>query len=66
MILLFFIYFIIGAFLAGVVGEEEPGWRAAFVMLWPIWIFLILLVAILDAPYELGLKLHDRNKEKKQ
>lgn len=63
MILLVIIYLVIGAFIAGVLDEDEPGWVTAIVMLWPIVLGAILGIIALTKPYELGKKLLNKKKE---
>lgn len=64
-LLLVIIYAAIGAFIAGILHEDEEGWVVAIVMLWPIVLAAILAVIILTKPYELGKKMIDKKKEKK-
>ena len=60
MILLLIIYAAIGAFIAGLVDEDELGWIIVVIVFWPLITLGTLMLVILRKPYELGRKMFEK------
>lgn len=59
-LLLTIIYAVIGAFIAGLVDENETGWIIVVIAVWPLILLFTLTLVILRKPYELGQKMFEK------